>query len=347
MADLDFLVPSALVDPDIAPDVLRDQVMPTFARIVAHASRSVLFDPPLPASLTTWQAWLFGERAGQPVDAINIAASWGAARGLAADAAHGRYLLEPAHFEVANDHLRLDDPGSLAIDPAEARALAAAAAPILAEAGWLLDPIASATHWFARRNDGSPLAGAAIDLAIGGNVAEWQPRNARSPSDGDAALAWRRCVNEIQMLWFDHPVNAARDTRGRSTINTLWLSGNGGPPLPPPRYASVTSTLPLLAAIPIDRAAVRRLETFDGFVACARREDWGGWREQLAILDARLDGIVREQAAGTTGVATLVLCGRDRARVVTLAPRDLGKRWRGWFGKAPSPAVLLDEGQPA
>ena len=356
MVDLDLLVPSSLVDPDIAPDVLRDQVMPTFARVVAHASRSVVFEPPAPASLTTWQAWLFGERAGRPVDATNIAELWAAAQGVPVDAAGGRYLLEPAHFQVANDHLRLDDPGLLAIDAAEARALAAVAQSILADAGWRLEPIASPTHWFARRADGGPLAGAAIDHAIGENVAAWQPRNVdaaagaapdNAPASADAALAWRRCVNEIQMLWFGHPVNEAREARGQSTINTLWLSGNGGPPAPLPRYASVTSGLPLLAALPADPAADRRLETFDGFVDRARREDWGGWREQLAVLDARLDGIVREQAAGTTGVATLVLCGRDRARVVTLEPRDLGKRWRGWFGKAPSPAALLDEGQPA
>jgi|GEM_PF-1417829 len=343
MSDLDFLVPSALVEPGLASELLRDQSLPTLERLVARSGIATTFDVPSRASPNAWQAVVFGLRAGADLACINVAELWATACGAGPSTAGRRFVAEPAHFKVANDHLRLDDPAGLAVTLDEARALASSIEPVLTDAGWRLAPIdaATMTHWMLTRHDGTPLSAATIERAIGDNVADWQPRGA-----DDAALAWRRCVNEIQMTWFAHPVNAAREAEGRPTINTLWLSGNGEPPGPLPRYRAVTSGLPLLAALPPTADAPRVLESFDGFIGPARREDWSGWRAELQSLESRLAAVVAMQKQGAVATLTLILCGQSCAKLVTVRPGDARKFWRDW-SPGPSLALLFGEGRAA
>ena len=342
MHDLDLLVPSALVDPALAPDLLRDQALPNLARVVGRAASIAPQPLPSDALLASWQAWVFATRAGVAIETVNVAELWAMAGGVAPAPRAGRYLVEPAHFTIAKDHLRLDDPHGLDITLAEARALAAAAEPILADAGWRLAPVEATTlsHWPLERDDGA-LAAPAIDRAIGDNVAAWQPRALdRSAAGGDAALAWRRCVNEIQMHWFGHPVNEAREAQGRPTINTLWLSGNGAPRSPQPTYAKVDSSLPLVVALAVEPDAPRGLESFDALVAPARADDWSAWRVALAALDVRIGEILQLQAASTVGAVTLILCGADGSKSLSFTRRDFAKFWRGWRTKPPLAALF-------
>lgn len=53
-------------------------------------------------------------------------------------------------------------------------------------------------------------------------------RNVRSRlPQGSAALRWHRIFNEIQMFFFEHPVNIAREARGQPPVNSLWFWGGG------------------------------------------------------------------------------------------------------------------------
>ena len=350
MHDLDLLVPSALVDPALAADLLRDRSLPHLSRLRARGGRIEDIVLSGHAPLTPWQMWVFSARGGSDANsAINLAELWAMACGIAPASNGRRWVAEPAHFLIARDHLRLADPHGLGITIAEARALAEAIEPVLSESGWHLEPIepATLTHWLLHRDDDLDLSGAAIERAIGDNVAAWQPR-ARGASNGDgnaadaAALAWRRCSNEIQMLWFGDPVNDAREERGLPAINTLWLSGNGAPPAPLPHYRAIDSSLPLLASLPVEPDATRALETFDGLIEAARAEDWSGWRVQLEALDVRIGALFDQQRERVIGALTIVFCGRDRIRSARIAPRDLGKFWRGW-GAAASLADFFAE----
>ena len=358
MADLDFIVPGALVAAPLAPDVLRDLDLPHLARIARHASGRADLASQSEASLTPWQAYVFGSnaRTGFEDADINLAELWAMACGLPqVHGGSGRWLADPAHFRIAQDHLRLDDPQGLDLTLAEAKALSAAIAPLLEEAGWRLEPVAPATctHWFLLRDDAFDLSGAALDRAIGDNVARWQPRALRGPASlaraaspiappDEPGLAWRRCVNEIQMLWFGHPVNEAREARGQPTINTLWLSGNGAAATPLPHYRAVDSTQPLLAALPIEPDATRVLESFDALIAPARSQDWAAWRVGLLALDARLGEILRMQREGQVDTLALALFGIDGGRVLRIASRDLGKFWRSW-GTGPALSDVFAE----
>ncbi len=352
MHDLDLLVPSALVHPALAADLLREQSLPHLSRILARVGKSEDTALAEHAPLTPWQTWVFAARGAPDANSnINLAELWAMACGIAPASRGRRWLAEPAHFVIAHDHLRLADPRGLCITIAEARALVDAIEPVLSEAGWRLDPIepATLTHWLVHRDDGLDLSGAAIERAIGDNVAAWQPRASGSSKSGgiddgsdDAALDWRRCSNEIQMLWFGHPVNEAREERGLPAINTLWLSGNGAPLTSLPHYRAVDSSLPLLASLPVEPDATRALESFDGFIDAARTEDWSGWRVQLAALDARIGALLDDQRRQTIGELTFVFCGRDRIRSLRIASRELGKFWRSW-GAVPSLADFFAE----
>ena len=55
---------------------------------------------------------------------------------------------------------------------------------------------------------------------IGKNILEYFPQ-------GNAQKLWMKIQNEIQMRWFDHPVNQAREAAGKLPINGLWLYGGG------------------------------------------------------------------------------------------------------------------------
>src|SRR5699024_9776029 len=52
-------------------------------------------------------------------------------------------------------------------------------------------------------------------------------------ADGPDARRLRAFLNELQMLWFEHPVNVARRKEQRGEANALWLWGNGELPAPP------------------------------------------------------------------------------------------------------------------
>ena len=46
------------------------------------------------------------------------------------------------------------------------------------------------------------------------------------PHGRDAAV-WHALMNEVQMLFHQHPVNAQREASGEPTINSLWFWGEG------------------------------------------------------------------------------------------------------------------------
>ena len=376
MRDLDFIIPSALVDPALAPELLRDARMPHLLRLLAYAGAPDVYTAKPRAALTTWQAWLFAFRVGIDAERVNVAELRAMTCGVTPAPVGGRWVVEPAHFKIAKDHLRLTDPGDLAFTIAEARALIADIEPVLAEAGWHLEPVEPATlkHWLVSRSDGLALSGAAIERAVGDNVAAWQPHatqrkrfgkgvasedgvnehvrdaasdaardDARDVAKDNLALDWRRCINEIQMVWFGHPVNEAREARGLPSINTLWLSGNGLPRTDSPRYAAIDSSLPLLAALSIQPDASCRLESFDALIGPAQADDWSAWRDQLERLEARIDAVVREQTAGTIGTVTFAFCGRDQVKAVTQKRGAARRFWRGWGAKPSLTSWFADE----
>jgi hypothetical protein len=93
--------------------------------------------------------------------------------------------------------------------------------------------------WFVRRREPADLVTTPPDAARGGNLIASLPRGADSGT-------WKRWQNEIEMLLYEHPVNAARELRGMPPANALWFWGGG-------RMADVAPVPPTIVAAPQTR----------------------------------------------------------------------------------------------
>lgn len=158
------------------------------------------------------------------------------------------FILHPAHFQLGQDHMIMADRRTLSLSDSESRQLFDATLPSFEHAGKRLiygDPMT----WFVRADDWKDLITTSPDMACGRNLAQWMPV-------GPGELAWRKLLNEVQMLWHAHPVNAERETRKLMRVNALWL------------WAGASGFSPNFPAIlPYTNAYhfVGRLETFGQF----------------------------------------------------------------------------------
>ncbi|MFA7665548.1 MAG: hypothetical protein WCY32_05450 [Burkholderiaceae bacterium] len=274
-----------------------------------------------------------------------LAADEGAVRG---DGLLGDSLLvRPVHLHVGLDHLVLAVPQAADIDADEAAALADSANSLFAADGlawralsphaWLLQATGPAGR--PRLAALASLQCRSARLAAGRDIDTWQPV-------GEAAGAWRSLVNELQMLWFEHPVNEARAAAGRPTLNSLWLEGRPGTAHRRPFDAAITADdavagLALSAgcevsALPVSASAddfirlVMIQENVESILvdpgwwrSAAMTADAEAWRDGWQQLDLLLE---RLQAAGMP-VDEVVLTGERDRLAFALRPAD---RWAFW-----------------
>ncbi|WP_179744702.1 regulator [Paraburkholderia bryophila] len=131
--------------------------------------------------------------------------------------------VQPVHVRIAHDHLVLIDPASLDLSDDEAAALLAVARPLIEELGVRIEAPRPA-RWYLSGDGFGTLAGASPLRASGRNIEIWLPHEAHS---GDRSRAWMKLQNEVQMAWFEHPVNEAREARGLPAVNSIWFHAQG------------------------------------------------------------------------------------------------------------------------
>ncbi|WP_051237528.1 hypothetical protein [Ottowia thiooxydans] len=131
--------------------------------------------------------------------------------------------LIPCHWQLGMDHVLLADTAHLGLTEAQSRALLASAEPLLREDGidvryvmpnaWLAqgEVFRALSTWSMARATGRRLT---PDLLI------------NTPVPAHAALL-RRLQSELQMLFYIHPTNDARESAGQLSINALWIAGAG------------------------------------------------------------------------------------------------------------------------
>jgi hypothetical protein len=331
-----LVLPGALLPADLARDVLRAARAPQFAALARGAELAPLqalpWDLSPGAAQLTWLWRHFGGE-GWPVLAPY---AWRALGGppLATEL----WACRPAHCALARDHIALNaldgDPPSAAELEARVPALREAAAA----AGFALQELD--THWFLARRE--PWAvqvriwDAQLDAAIG-------PESV----SGDAALAWRRLSNEVQMAWEVAGLNEAREAAGRPAINTVWIDG-GGPwrRLPPASVRALMSDdavvrgWALAAGLPEDAVtplqarwpeAPRggRLALLPDLLPAWRLRDWGAWLERLPALEARIADLIAQARAAGEREVRLIATGAEHARELAQSPAGW-RVWRSW-----------------
>ena len=248
---------------------------------------------------------------------------------------------DPVHLRPDLDAARLFDASHFALIPEEAAELAASLDRHFAPEGLRFEA-PHPSRWYARLERPPD--------------AEFQPPGGVAGRDAGGALpagnegsAWRRRMNEAQMVLHAHPANQAREARGELPVNSVWFWGAGEPgPVPRRRFDEVLADDPLVRAL-AGRGGVRvrglREEPGLGGDLPGRRlvapgagcyravvgRDVESWRRELLDAEDRwfrtlLDGVtagrirkVTVDAGLRTGEGAFVAGGR-RARRPDVSP---------------------------
>jgi hypothetical protein len=131
--------------------------------------------------------------------------------------------VEPAHIQIAHDHLVLIDPDTLGLTDEEATTLLEAARPSFDEMGIRVEA-PTPRRWYVSGEALGELVAAPPLRAAGRSIEIWLPHDV---STGDRSRAWMKLQNEVQMCWFEHPLNDARESKGLLAVNGLWLYSQG------------------------------------------------------------------------------------------------------------------------
>jgi hypothetical protein len=164
---------------------------------------------------------------------------------------------------------------------------------------------------------------------------------------GPDALRWHGIFNEIQMLFFEHAVNQAREARGELPINSVWLWGGGREPeklLRP--FARVYGDSPLalalaqttgmsVAALQADAARFVAsdegdvLVVWDGLRDALQQGDLHAWRNELQRFEASCAApLLAALSAGRISQLTLEVPHGISSRRLALTRAALWKVWR-------------------
>ncbi len=127
--------------------------------------------------------------------------------------------LTPMHWHAGRDHLTAVPLVPDADDEADLRELFVVAQDVFTSVGWRLEWLHADT-WLLGHASLVHLPTASVDRVLHRNPDAWMP-------DHPAAGTLKRLQMELQMLWYEHPVNDRRSARGALPINTVWLSDCG------------------------------------------------------------------------------------------------------------------------
>jgi len=346
---LHLLIPFALPSAAIASTALSGVDYPALAKLVARATlgEQVIgedFQRTLPHE--RWVARQFGAT-GAHASAADDEAPLApymllADGGMPGDATWA--CVQPVHVRIAHDHLVLIDPASLELSDDEAAALYEVAKPLVEELGVRIEA-PTPRRWYLSSNAFGTLAGASPLRASGRNIEIWLPHEAHS---GERSRAWMKLQNEVQMAWFEHPVNEAREARGLPAVNSVWFHAQGAMRLVSSPFARVLSdavatrglalassadhgrapaTFAHLGSKPNDAGAT--LVELDPFSGPFIEQDWSRWN--AAFADLERDWFAPALAAlqaGDLDELGLTLCGDTGSVTLTATRGDLRKFWR-------------------
>ena len=346
MAQLSLVLPFALPAPEFASDLVRALEAPALATLLSRSSgmRRVALEGAaraLPHEL--WIARALGLNHGAGGLTPGVAAS--AMRGYGLDPGDGTWLVvNPSHIQIARTHLMMGDVRQLDLREDEGRALFDAARPCFEEAGHALAYGAPDT-WFMRADDWDEIRTSSPDAAVGMNLTDWMP-------SGPPARAFRKLQNEVQVTWFTHPANAAREARGQAPINSIWPWGEAS--IASEHASRLVANAgarslerPSLAtwAVPgwLDALGERRLAGLEGALdtlddntmlvcgnvsAPAIAADWGGWVQQMQLLETELFAPLLDAVRrGRIARLRMMLSHRDGHLDTTTTPMAQRKFW--------------------
>lgn len=341
---LHLLLPFALPAAADASMALHDLHSPALDKLLARATlvervAGEDFQRTLPHE--RWVARQFGAIAANAVDEAPLAPYMLLADG-GTPGNEQWACVEPVHVRIAHDHLVLIDPSALDLSDADAAQLLATAKPLIEELGVkVVAP--TPRRWYLTGAALGKLAGASPLRASGRSIEIWLPHDAQS---GQRSRIWMKLQNEVQMSWFEHPVNEAREARGLPAVNSIWLHAQGvAQPVRSPFVrvlsdAVATRGLALSAGVEAAGAgasfqalgplgAGQTLVELGPFAAPFIAQDWAAWQDALGGLERDWFAPVLEALeTGRLGALALTLAGDTGSVTLTATRGDLRKFWR-------------------
>lgn len=315
---LHLLLPFALPAAADASTALHDIQSPALDRLIARATlveRVVGEDFQRTLPHERWVARQFGALPGGAAAADEAPLAPYMLRADGGDPGNATWAcVQPVHVRIAHDHLVLIDPASLELSDDEASVLLGVARPLIEELGVRIEAPKPA-RWYLSGDGFGTLAGASPLRASGRNIEIWLPHEAHS---GERSRAWMKLQNEVQMAWFEHPVNEAREARGLPSVNSIWFHAQGAvQPVRSP-FAQVYS----------DAAATRGLALTAGVAASAPPASFAALR-----ASATAGGASASASAVTASPSAHVNSNANAVTLVELDPFSapyIEQDWARW-----------------
>lgn len=314
------VIPELFLPQAVMDAVCKDLKLPALERVLARARVE-----PLPvAALEAWLCGAFGVKDGA------IAPVMLEADGLkAADA----YWLcaTPVTLHIRRDQLVLQP--DIPISQEEADELCAGLnAHFAADGLHFFAP--RPDRWYLRLDRQPGMSAVPLAEVAGRNIHEFLPQ-------GEEALRWHGVLNELQMLLFNHPVNAAREARGDFAVNSVWLWGGGVAGKASSAYARVFGDAGLAAAFahaagtPFEgvreacpeECAGDVLAVFENLRGALKAGDLARWRAEVQTVEAYCASLLAALKGGRLDSITLDVLGGNASRRFVLTRGLERKFW--------------------
>lgn len=331
MTQITIVLPYALPPPELAPDLIRAMQAPALAALISRASCDSV---PVNDQLRTLphEAWM-AKTLGLSSDGSPAFAA-AAMRGLCLDPGDDNwFIINPAHIEIARSNLSIGDMRQLHLHDNHSRMLYDTARPLFNDIGKTL-LYGDARTWFMRADGWETLQTASPDAAVGMNLTDWLPT-------GPAAADFRKLQNEVQMLWFEHPANVAREEKGLPPINSFWPWGMSSaaaamPPAPVfatsgvPRWLAAIATSPTSALPnPFTGGSPDSMLVCGDLAGPAIAADWAGWLAHMKRFEKSLFApALAALKHGHAGGIKLVLGHRNSLKEFTTTKWAQRAFWR-------------------
>lgn len=319
---MQIVLPGGLVDPAIAPTLTFhiEQKAPNLSEWLRHARPHEMQARAADTLCTPLELWWLQANHFTPKPGQAASAGLAALHALDTEVHQDRitgiaqaepiWLAQLVHVAPARDGAALIPAGELEISPAESVALFESATECFDGSGFRATPF-DAQHWrIEMPTDYVPHCASPALVSVT-SVNDWWKQDAEG-------RPWRRLVNELQMLWFDHPVNRDRESRGLRPVNSLWLFGG-----------AALDQLKPCASHHSNLRVIRALQS------PALVQDWGSWLLELEHLDKE---VFRELSPSSR----VVLTGAERIVELTAAQKSwldklLNRKqdWKQWWSAKP------------
>ena len=323
-----LLIPGALPPSNVAKDLLPqvEEHCPTLVERLKTLVATVQELKPEHTGCTPFEAVKLQQLGYTPPEGANLGTGLASLHAGVRNPSETVWLAELSAITVGREGAAIAHPASFEVTPDEADALFDAVSGLWADRAISALPL-NARQWrvwldpSANTRSLTPAAMAEMRLT------DWWPQE-------DSLREWRRLLNEIQMVWHDHPVNIARAERGELPINSLWLFG-GAPGWSPTQVTVQQKQTP--SPIPTHSAGQPVTNehgptpVYEGLHTPYLQGDWAAWIAALPALSAHLSTLDPN--------TTLTLTGQQRCVVLTparkrwwhalLAPRP--QPWNTWW----------------